>query len=119
MNLLESFLTALDSLLANKMRAVLTMLGVIIGVASVIALLSIGNGVTASITDEIQSIGTNLITVSADKEVSDGYATLSMSDLDALADPINAPDINEVAASVHKRVSSRGCSELARMPHRS
>ena len=43
MNLSESFFTALDSLLANKLRAVLTMLGVIIGVAAVIALMAIGN----------------------------------------------------------------------------
>ncbi len=49
MNLAESFLTALDSLRANKLRAILTMLGVIIGVAAVIALLSIGNGVSESI----------------------------------------------------------------------
>ena len=46
MNLTESLLTAFDSLTTNKMRAVLTMLGVIIGVAAVIALLSIGNGVS-------------------------------------------------------------------------
>jgi putative ABC transport system permease protein len=51
MNISESFLTALDSLYANKMRSILTMLGVIIGVAAVIALLSIGNGVSASITN--------------------------------------------------------------------
>lgn len=72
MNLSESFLTALDSLLANKLRSVLTMLGVIIGVAAVIALMSIGNGVNASITGEIQSIGTNLISVSTDFDNSGG-----------------------------------------------
>ena len=55
MNLSESLLTALDSLRSNKLRAALTMLGVIIGVAAVIALLSIGNGVTASINDEINA----------------------------------------------------------------
>ena len=49
MNLSESLLSAIDSLRANKLRAILTMLGVIIGVAAVIALLSIGNGVSASI----------------------------------------------------------------------
>ena len=63
MNLSESLLTALDSLRSNKLRAALTMLGVIIGVAAVIALLSIGNGVTASINDEINAIGTNLIVI--------------------------------------------------------
>lgn len=44
MNLMESFLTAMDSLRANKLRSVLTMLGVIIGVAAVIALLRLAMG---------------------------------------------------------------------------
>ncbi|MCA9978994.1 MAG: ABC transporter permease, partial [Anaerolineales bacterium] len=100
MNLTESFLTALDSLLANKMRAILTMLGVIIGVAAVIALMAIGNGLSASITSEIQSIGTNLLTISTDSENSDGYQTLSMSDVEALSDSLNAPALSEVAATV-------------------
>jgi putative ABC transport system permease protein len=55
---------ALDSLLANKVRAVLTMLGVIIGVASVIALLAIGTGASASITSSVSSQGTNTLTIS-------------------------------------------------------
>lgn len=100
MNLSESFLTALDSLLANKMRAVLTMLGVIIGVAAVIALMSIGNGVNQSITGEIQSIGVNLIIVTTDFDNSGGYPALSLSDVDALQDSLNAPSLAEVAASV-------------------
>ena len=100
MNLSESFLTAVDSLLANKMRAVLTMLGVIIGVAAVIALMSIGNGLSASITSEIQAIGTNLLTISTDADNSDGYQTLSMSDVEALSDSLNAPALGAVAASV-------------------
>ena len=100
MNFSESFLTALDSIAANKLRSVLTMLGVIIGVAAVIALLAIGNGVSASITDEISSIGTNLITVFPDGENSQGYAPLSIGDVEALADPLNAPDLAEVSASV-------------------
>jgi putative ABC transport system permease protein len=100
MNLTESFLTALDSLMANKMRAVLTMLGVIIGVAAVIALMSIGNGLSASITSEIQSIGTNLLTISTDSDNSDGYPTLSMSDVAVLSDSLNAPALSAVAATV-------------------
>jgi len=100
MNLSESFLTAIDSLLANKMRAVLTMLGVIIGVAAVISLMSIGNGLNASITSEIQSIGTNLLTISTDPDNSDGYPTLSMSDVEALSDSLNAPALSAVAATV-------------------
>lgn len=98
MNLGESFLTALDSLLANKLRAVLTMLGVIIGVAAVIGLMAIGNGVNESITGEIQSIGTNLISISTDAENSGGYPALSLEDVAALSDPFNAPAVTEAAA---------------------
>jgi putative ABC transport system permease protein len=54
---------AMDSLVSNKFRSVLTMLGVIIGVASVVALLALGNGASASITGQITSIGTNLLTI--------------------------------------------------------
>jgi len=53
------------SLLANKVRSLLTMLGVIIGVASVVSLLALGNGASASITGEIEAIGTNVLTISA------------------------------------------------------
>ncbi len=63
MSLAESLRVALTSLLANKLRSVLTMLGIIIGVAAVIALLSIGQGMQAGIREEIQRMGTNLITV--------------------------------------------------------
>jgi putative ABC transport system permease protein len=100
MNLSESFLTALDSLRANLLRAILTMLGVIIGVAAVIALLSIGNGVQESISSEITSIGTNLIIITTDRDNSDDYPALSLSDVEALSDPLRAPDLAAVAASV-------------------
>jgi putative ABC transport system permease protein len=99
MNLTESLLTALDSIWAHKLRSALTMLGVIIGVAAVIALMAIGNGVSASITGEITSIGTNLISVSPDPEQSGGYPALSLDDVEALADPLRASAINAVAAS--------------------
>ena len=100
MNLSESFLTALDSLIANKLRALLTMLGVIIGVAAVISLMSLGNGVNSFITGEIQSFGTNLLSISTDPDNSDGYPVLSIADVEALSDPLNAPDLNEVTATV-------------------
>src|SRR5688572_26673856 len=51
------------SLMANKVRSLLTMLGVIIGVASVIALLALGSGASSAITSQIQSAGTNLLTI--------------------------------------------------------
>jgi len=60
----ENFKIAIRALRANKLRSMLTMLGIVIGVATVVALLSIGKGATASITSSIQSNGSNLLTVS-------------------------------------------------------
>jgi putative ABC transport system permease protein len=62
-NMVEVMRVAFESLAANKTRSALTMLGVIIGVASVVALLSLGAGAQAAITGEIENIGTNLIFV--------------------------------------------------------
>ena len=63
-DLLENVRVACDGLTANKMRATLTMLGVIIGVGAVISLLSIGEGAQAAITDQVTSIGSTLLFVS-------------------------------------------------------
>ncbi len=64
----ENFKIALRALRANKLRSILTMLGIVIGVATVVALLSIGKGATASITSQIQSNGSNLLTISPGKQ---------------------------------------------------
>ncbi len=63
MNFGENFRIAMRALSANKLRSGLTMLGIIIGVGAVVALMSIGNGATASITSQVQGIGSNLIVV--------------------------------------------------------
>jgi putative ABC transport system permease protein len=75
----ENFKIALRALRANKMRSVLTMLGIVIGVATVVALLSIGKGATASITSQIQSTGSNLLTVSPGKQQAGGPRSLGQS----------------------------------------
>jgi len=62
-NLAESFRIALRALAANKARSLLTMLGVIIGVAAVILLVAIGNGVQDEITGQIEGLGSNLLFV--------------------------------------------------------
>lgn len=59
----QNFRVALRALLANKMRSLLTMLGIVIGVAAVVALLAIGNGATNSITSEVQGVGSNLVII--------------------------------------------------------
>jgi putative ABC transport system permease protein len=63
MNFSENFRIALRALAANKLRSALTMLGIIIGVGAVVALMAIGNGATASITEQVQGFGANVISV--------------------------------------------------------
>ncbi|HZR97577.1 MAG TPA: ABC transporter permease [Chloroflexota bacterium] len=63
MSILESTRTALRALSANRLRALLTMLGIIIGVGAVITLMAVGRGAQATITQQIQSLGTNLLFV--------------------------------------------------------
>src|SRR5687767_5410976 len=100
MSLLTTFRIALSSLEANKLRAGLTLLGVVIGVTAVISLMSIGRGVQASITSNLESLGTNLLFVrpgeTIERGVSSGLgsaATLTLEDAYALLDPIFAPSV--------------------------
>lgn len=65
MELREGFSVALDSVVANKMRAALTMLGIIIGVGAVITAVSIGKGAQQAVTDRIQALGSNLLFIEA------------------------------------------------------
>ncbi len=97
MNLKESFNTAISSLRANTMRSLLTMLGIIIGIASVIGLMGVGEGFSNFIEGEINAVGTNLIFVQSDSE--SGYPTLTQSDLDALQRE-NSAAITSVAGAV-------------------
>jgi len=87
-NFFESIRVSLRALRANKLRSALTMLGMIIGVAAVIAMVGIGNGATASITSQIQGLGSNLLTISSGQSNSGGVkggagslTTLSMTDV--------------------------------------
>lgn len=64
MNAFQCFALALKSLATSKIRALLTMLGIIIGVAAVIVIMSLGNGLTTEVSDTFESMGTNTITVS-------------------------------------------------------
>jgi putative ABC transport system permease protein len=105
MNIYESVRTAMTGLTTNKMRAILTMLGIIIGVGSVVALMSVGEGVEASIASEIQGLGSNLIFVTADQpEDATAPAYVTTADAEALADPFNAPALVDVAPAVQGRL---------------
>ena len=63
MIIIENFRIAIRALLANKLRSILTMLGIIIGVAAVVALLAIGQGATTMITSQVEGLGSNLVLV--------------------------------------------------------
>lgn len=69
MMILENVRLALFSLKANKMRALLTMLGIIIGIASVIAIMTVGTSMTSSVTDSMNSMGANNITVGVQQKM--------------------------------------------------
>ena len=71
----ENIRLALFSQKANKMRALLTMLGIIIGIASVIAIMTVGNTITASVSDEMSSMGANNITVGIQQRSSESEKT--------------------------------------------
>lgn len=69
MNILENIRISFRALAANKLRSGLTMLGIIIGVAAVVALMSIGRGATRSVTSRVEGLGSNLISVSSARNV--------------------------------------------------
>ena len=85
---------ALASVWSNKMRSFLTMLGIIIGISSVIVLVGIGEGTKKSVTDQIEKLGTNLITVSIT-----GNKTATISDSE-LANLKTKPGIKQIAPTL-------------------
>ncbi|MBN1373313.1 MAG: ABC transporter permease [Anaerolineaceae bacterium] len=101
MNIFSALKEALGSLAANKLRSSLTILGIVIGVAAVIAMVSLGRGLQASITSQLSGIGTTQLSVfyMPDPEIRNPQP-LTTGDMQALVDPINAPDVKAVSASI-------------------
>jgi putative ABC transport system permease protein len=96
---------AIGGLAANKVRSALTMLGVLIGVASVILLLAVGNGSSVAVKDSITALGTNSLTVSSGASFGGSRTAtttkkLTVEDAKALATSADAPDIKSVAPVV-------------------
>jgi putative ABC transport system permease protein len=98
MNFGQSFIEALESLATNKTRSGLTIIGIVIGVAAVIAIVSIGRGAEGTITGSIQGIGTNLLFVfrGGSEEVRNPKP-LTIGDAEAMTDPFQAPSVVGVA----------------------
>ena len=110
MNLLMIIRVAFRALQRNKMRAALTMLGIIIGVSAVVAMVSIGQGAQAAVQAQIDSIGTNLLFVSAGAQNvggvrsatgDSGTNTLTVEDLEAIKREI--PSVSMVTPTVNAR----------------
>ncbi len=110
MSIAQAFLEALESISGNKLRSGLTVLGIVIGVAAVIAMLAVGNGAEASITGSISSIGTNLLFVfrgspesqqeAPDRSSAQNDRPLTLADAAAIADPFAAPSVAVVAPAI-------------------
>jgi len=99
MNISQSILEALESLSGNKLRSGLTVLGIVIGVAAVIAMLAVGHGAEATITGSISGIGTNLLFIfPGNFEVTvRNPRPLTLGDAQAISDTLAAPSVEAVA----------------------
>ncbi|GAA2893784.1 peptide ABC transporter permease [Actinoplanes cyaneus] len=100
MNFLEVVRFSLRGLSANKLRSALTMLGILIGVAAVILLVAVGNGSAKAISDRIEALGTNTITVMSTGRGGSSSTALTKKMADALIDEELAPDIKSVSPVV-------------------
>ncbi len=109
MQIADNVRSALRALRANKLRSILTMLGIIIGVSAVISLLSIGQGVEKFINSQFNALGTNLVFVLPKLSNSQGaqfvaqfanQTTLTQNDARTLSDPAVVPDISNVSAQI-------------------
>jgi putative ABC transport system permease protein len=120
MSFADSLRVAVEALVANKMRAILTMLGIIIGVGAVIALMAVGQGSQKAIADRIQGLGSNLIFVRRGSQNQGGVGqgagsapTLSSSDADAI---VSLPGVQAVAPQINSgfQVIASGHNTFAR-----
>jgi len=109
MILIEALRSGWQAIVANRLRSILTTLGIMIGVAAVIILVAFGQGASNSVTSSIQSLGSNLLTVTPDNPnrggevVNPSIQDLTVEDAAALNDPIAAPDV--AGAAPEKRAA--------------
>ncbi len=124
MNLTESVRVAIRALGANKLRAGLTMLGMIIGVGAVIALMSIGKGVQASVTAQIKGLGSNLLFITPGAQTQGGVRTqagtaptLTAEDAEAIVESGRVPQAVAVAPEAPNgaQVVANGQNTFTRM----
>ena len=105
----EIIRVALGALRANKLRSLLTMLGIVIGVAAVIAVVALGTGAQTAVKDRISSLGTTLLTVIPGQQRGMGVTfdqsmKLTMDDAKALDDQSRAPSLTAVQPEMNSRL---------------
>jgi len=107
MNIWESLKTARQSIFSNKMRSLLTMLGIVIGVCAVVLLVSLGQGFQTSMTTTFEDMGASALYISSstDKAVK-SVRELTLADAEALADSSVAPSIAVVSPTLSKNVNA-------------
>lgn len=100
MNPLETFRIAIDALLTNRLRAILTTLGIVIGVGAVVGLVSLGRGVEGYVAGQFQALGSNVLFVFSSPPASGATTTiqpLTTLEGEALGNPSLAPSIQQIA----------------------
>jgi macrolide transport system ATP-binding/permease protein len=107
--LIAHFQQGFRTLAGNKVRTALSMLGILIGVASVVAMLALGRGAQRAIEEQLSSLGSNLVVLSAGMVKVGGVAqqsgtTTRLTYADALALKTEIPELNQAAANVNGRV---------------
>ncbi|MFN8442170.1 MAG: ABC transporter permease [Caldilineaceae bacterium] len=121
MNIIESLRVAFRALAANKLRSILTMLGIIIGVGAVIVLISMGRGVQNYVTDQFASLGSNLLFITPgqfadgppDRRQANNTKLLTLADMNAIGDRSRVPYVRAVTASyISNAVATRGDKDL-------
>jgi putative ABC transport system permease protein len=107
MDLKETIITAFDALLSNKLRTTLAILGIVIGIAAVVALIALGQGAQTSVTERIASTGSNLLTISPGSSNQRGIQggagsanTLTLEDAKAIAKNAALTTVAAVSAEV-------------------
>ncbi len=118
MNWTETIKSALDSLVERRTRSLLTMLGILIGIAAVILTVGLGEGAQNKVTSAISSLGTNLLIITPGSVTSGGVrgglgssSSLTLADANALASSVDCPDISQVSAVLqHGAVLTAGSS---------
>ncbi len=105
MSWLETVRTGINGVRSRGLRSFLTVLGILIGIAGVIIAVGLGEGASSQVTSEINSLGSNVLTItpgsststSGIREALGSASTLTMADVSALSTPVDAPDIKAVA----------------------